>query len=301
MDLTDLRIFRSVVEEGGITRAAARLNRVQSNVTTRVRQLEEDLGVDLFIREGKKLHLSPNGQILLGYADRLLDLAQEARDALHDGEPRGPLKLGAMESTAAIRLPAPLSEFTHRFRQVTLDLRSGSIPELCAAVQDGTLDAALVAEPVDGDSFEKATIYDEKLAIVAAGGHPPIRSPRDVETQTILAFESGCAYRLRMQQWFAQAGLTPARIVEITSWHAMLGCVAANMGIAVMPLILLGTFPNAKYLSVHSLPAGLNRAPTVLIWRKGARSPKIDALMEVLRGHAGKRPAKPTRSAKQRK
>jgi DNA-binding transcriptional LysR family regulator len=291
LDLADLRIFRSVVEEGGITRAAARLNRVQSNVTTRVRQLEEDLGVDLFIREGRKLHLSPTGKILLDYADRLLDLAQEARDALHDGAPRGPLKLGAMESTAATRLPAPLSEFTRRYPQVALDLRSGMIPELCAAVQTGDLDTALVAEPVD-ETFEKATIYDEELVIVAGAGHPPIRSPRDVKTQPMLAFETGCAYRLRMQQWFAQSGLAPARTIEITSWHAMLGCVAANMGIAVMPRMLLSAFPNAKYLSVHALPAGLNRAPTVLIWRKGARSPKIDALIEVLTEGAGKRPAK---------
>src|SRR5262249_3417257 len=77
MDVADLRIFRSVVEEGGITRAAEKLNRVQSNVTTRVRQLEEDLGVNLFIREGKRLHLSPTGKLLLEYADRLLDLAQQ--------------------------------------------------------------------------------------------------------------------------------------------------------------------------------------------------------------------------------
>ncbi|MDD9904693.1 MAG: LysR family transcriptional regulator, partial [Rhodospirillaceae bacterium] len=67
MELSDLRIFRAVVSEGGITRAAEKLHRVQSNVTTRVRQLEEDLGVALFIREGKKLHLSPAGQTLLGY------------------------------------------------------------------------------------------------------------------------------------------------------------------------------------------------------------------------------------------
>src|ERR671924_1491037 len=79
MDLADLHIFRSVVQAGGITRAAEKLNRVQSNVTTRVRQLEAELGVDLFIRNGKRLHLSPAGQLLLDYADRLLDLAREAR------------------------------------------------------------------------------------------------------------------------------------------------------------------------------------------------------------------------------
>ena len=114
MDLADLHIFRSVVQAGGVTRAAERLNRVQSNVTTRVRQLEAELGVDLFIRNGKRLHLSPAGQLLLDYADRLLDLAQEAREALHDEAPRGLLRLGAMESTASVRLPVPMNEYLRR-------------------------------------------------------------------------------------------------------------------------------------------------------------------------------------------
>ena len=88
MDLSDLNIFRAVVREGGITRAAEKLNRVQSNVTTRVRQLEEDLGVELFIREGKKMQPSPAGKLLIDYANRLLDLAVEARNAIHDAARR---------------------------------------------------------------------------------------------------------------------------------------------------------------------------------------------------------------------
>src|SRR3982074_3946247 len=99
MDLDDLRIFRAVVQAGGVTRAAEKLNRVQANVTTRVRQLEADLGVQLFIREGKKLHLSPEGKLLLDYADRLLDLAQAARDALQDANPSRRLRLAPQEST----------------------------------------------------------------------------------------------------------------------------------------------------------------------------------------------------------
>src|SRR4029453_10885270 len=107
MDLTDLHIFRAVVQAGGITRAAEKLNRVQSNVTTRVRQLESQLGVELFIRNGKKLHLSPAGKLLLDYAERLLELADEAREAVHDAKPRGLLRLGSMENTASIALPGP--------------------------------------------------------------------------------------------------------------------------------------------------------------------------------------------------
>src|SRR5260221_8628580 len=110
MDLSDLHIFRSVVEAGGVTRAAEKLNRVQSNVTTRVRQLESELGVDLFVREGKRLHVSPAGKLFLDYAQRLIDFAREARQAGHDAQPRRLLRLGTGGSTAAIRLPAPLKE-----------------------------------------------------------------------------------------------------------------------------------------------------------------------------------------------
>ena len=122
MDLSDLRIFSAVVREGGITRAAERLSRVQSNVTTRIRQLEDDVGVKLFSREGKRLVLTPAGHILLDYSDRLLSLAEEARAALYDDRPRGQFRLGAMESTAAVRLPAPLTTYAKRYPDVVLEI-----------------------------------------------------------------------------------------------------------------------------------------------------------------------------------
>jgi len=296
MDLGDLQIFKAVVSEGGVTRAAERLNRVQSNITTRVRQLEEDLGVPLFIREGKRLHLSPTGKVLLDYADRLLDLAQEARTAVRDNTPRGPLRLGAMESTAALRLPAPLSEFHRRYPEVRLELSTRPIKELTDQVLSGALDAALVAEPIP-DIFDKATIYDEELAIIAPAGSAPIRSPHDVQSETVLAFEHGCPYRLRLQQWFARAGVLPARIVEMSSWHAIIGCATARMGIAVLPKFVLATFPQKNYLSLHPLPRDLNHVPTVLAWRKGAQSPKISALIEVL----GAKPSRKTENKTRRK
>src|SRR5262249_53784878 len=113
LDLAALEIFKTVADEGGITRAAAKLDRVQSNVTTRVKQLEGQLGTALFHRQGRKLVLSPEGRLLLGYADRLLRLSSEAEAVLRDGTPRGTLRLGALESTAATRLP-PLLACYHR-------------------------------------------------------------------------------------------------------------------------------------------------------------------------------------------
>jgi DNA-binding transcriptional LysR family regulator len=286
MDLSDLQIFRAVVREGGITRAAQKLNRVQSNVTTRVRQLEQDLGVALFLREGKRMHVSPAGRVLLGYADRLIALASEARDALHQTAPRGLFRLGSIESTAAIRLPAPLNVYHHRYPEVTLELRTDGIKELVADVLSGEIDAALVPEPVTDAGIDKALIYDEELALIAQARHPPIRSPRDLQPQTMLAFEPGCAYRLRLEQWFAHSGEMPERIVEMSSWHAILGCTAAGMGVSVLPRMVLKTFPQPEFLSVHPLPANLSHAPTMLVWRKGAQMPKVAALQEVLLAHA---------------
>jgi DNA-binding transcriptional LysR family regulator len=288
MDLSGLRIFTAVVRAGGVTRAAERLNRVQSNVTTRIRQLEEELGVALFIREGKRLHLAPAGQVLLDYADRLLALADEARAAVQDQRPRGLFRLGAMESTAAVRLPGPLSAYHRRYPDVTIELRTGNPHALARAILAGELDAALVAEPVAGAPFEKTAAFEEELVIVAPADHPPI-GKKGFVPRTMIAFEHGCPHRKRLEDWYAARGEMPERTIELGSYHAMLGCVVAGMGAALLPKSVLTTFPESRRLSVHALPAGESWAKTVLIWRKGAGSPKIQALVAILvdSGHGG--------------
>lgn len=282
MDLSDLQIFSAVVREGSVTRAAERLHRVQSNVTTRIRQLEEDLSVALFIREGKRLHLAPAGQVLLGYAERLLALADEARGAVLDARPRGTLRLGAMESTAAVRLPGLLSEYHRRHPGVVLELRTGNPQVLGSAILAGDLDAALVAEPIADAPFEKAFAFDEELVIVAPANHPPIG--KGILPRTVLVFEHGCPHRKRLEDWFARRRQMPERTIELASYHAILGCVVAGMGISLMPKSVLTTFPERKRLSVHALGRAESAAQTVLIWRKGAGSANVRAMEEILRG-----------------
>ncbi|WP_193369899.1 LysR substrate-binding domain-containing protein [Pelagibius marinus] len=291
MELSDLVIFKAVVEAGGITRAAERLHRVQSNVTTRVRQLEEDLGVELFIREGKRLHLSPAGRQLLDYAERLIDLAAEAREAVQDSRPRGVLRLGAMESTAAVRLPGPLSAFMKRYPEVNVELRTGNPEQLSRAVLAGELDAALAAEPIAEAHFEQMTAFEEELAIVSAASLPSLRPDRPAPG-TMIAFEHGCPHRKRLEEWYAQRGETPQQTIQLGSYHAMLGCVLVGMGIALLPKSILSTLPESRRLAVHPLPRGLNRARTQLFWRKGAGSPTVAALAKVLQGASKKSQAR---------
>ena len=289
MELSDLRIFQAVVRAGGITRAATQLHRVQSNITTRVKQLEEKLGTALFLREGKRMQLTPAGTVLLDYADRLLALAQEAREALLDQTPRGLLRLGAMESTAAVRLPGPLSEYHRRYPDVTLELQSGNPQQLSARVLNGEIEAALITEPAADGPFESIAIYEEELVIVAAAGVPRIASAREAKNRTILAFEPGCPHRKRLEDWFARSRQMPERTVEISSYHALLGCAAAGMGIALLPKSVLEAFPGRDALSVHPLPAAHGKARTMLIWRKGIQAPKIRALADILLASGRKR------------
>src|SRR4029434_7654632 len=103
MDFNSLKIFKAVVDEGGIIAAARKLHRVQSGVTTRIKHLEASLGVEVFLRDRRRLRLSPAGEIFLGYVEQLLRLAEQARHAVLGDVPCGVLRLRPFESTGARR------------------------------------------------------------------------------------------------------------------------------------------------------------------------------------------------------
>ncbi|MCG1041801.1 LysR family transcriptional regulator [Mycetohabitans sp. B8] len=289
MDLAALSIFCTVVRENGITRAAAKLHRVQSNVTTRIKQLEGALGTQLFFREGRKLVLTPAGHTLLDYAERLLALADEARDALANERPHGRLRLGAMESTAATRLPQRLAEYHNQWPDVTLELATGTTGCLINRLRAFDIDVALIATPVEGlshltDMFELTPVYREELVLIAARDHPPIRQPRDVGVATLVAFEPGCAYRAYAERWYAHDALRPHRVLELGSYHAIVACVAAGAGIAVAPrsvLELQRASGHEMGLSMHPLP-DIGTIDTLLAWRRGYASSAARALRQIL-------------------
>lgn len=283
MELAELEIFRTVVAEGGVTRAAERLNRVQSNVTTRIKQLEESIGVPLFVRDRRRLVLTAAGEALLDYAERILDLVQEARQVVSPQSPRGRLRIGSMESAAASRLPAPLAEFHQRWPEVRLELSTGPTDVLMAGVRTGKLDAALVAGPVDDPAFSATPLYKEELMLVTPRSHRRVRTPEDVMLDTLIVFEQGCAYRRRAESWFAShgPGRVPVRTLELASYHAILACVVAGAGVAVVPRSVIAMQMEPHGFSTHSLGRD-GRISTYLICRRERGSASLLALRSLL-------------------
>jgi DNA-binding transcriptional LysR family regulator len=264
------------VEEGGIIKAARKLHRVPSNVTKRIKQLESSMGVTLFHRDRQRLHLSPTGELLRSYADRLVQLSEEARAAVSGTTPRGLLKLGTLESTAASRLPGLLTDFHLQYPDVGLELTTGTNDFLVQAVAGRRLDAAFVAEP-PATILAHMPVFRERLAVISSPDHPPIRRPQDIKNASLIAFPDGCAYRRVLQRWLGPDVFLTKRILELGSYHAIIACVASGTGIAMVPESVLDTMPQTP-VRRHPIPKALADFRTPLVWRDGEISPPVLAL-----------------------
>ena len=281
IDLDSLEIFRTVVQEGGVIRAAQKLNRVQSNVTTRIKQLEQRLGLALFHKQGRSLVLSREGELLLSYAQRLFRLADEAESELKTGSPCGVLRIGSLESTAGSRLAPILSRFHRQFPGVVVELVTGTTGALVRRVTNFELEAAFVSEPFTAPALQSMKVFEEELVLITPRGVPAVRRPADVAGMTLIAFADGCSYRKRLQDWLGAAAVMPARTLEFASYQAMIACVAAGTGFALVPKSLLAALKAGHDVQQHVLPAKVRVNRTHLVW-SGAPSTALARLQDLL-------------------
>lgn len=265
MEFSQLRIFQAVAEEGSITRAAERLHRVPSNLSTRLKQLEEQMGVELFMRERQRLQLSPAGKVLLDYTARLFALRDEALGAVQGGVPSGKFTLGTMYSTAAIHLPALLARYHRAYPAVNLHVQSAPSGELLEGLLTGRLDAALVDGPLELAGLDGVEFCEEQLVMISDLDHPPITRAQDVQGREVFAFRQGCSYRTRLEAWYASDRAAMGRVMEIESYQGMLACVVAGSGVALMPASMLASLPGRESVGVHPLKQPFASATTWLM------------------------------------
>jgi len=267
IDLESLLIFRTVVDEGGVIRAAEKLHRVPSNVTTRIRQLEAYLGVRLFRKEGRSLGLSAEGQTLLNYAVRLLRLADEAVDELRTGRPQGSFRLGSLESTAGSRLAPVLSRYHADNPGVVVELVTGTTAAMLTRVMNFEIEAAFVSEPFTATELQALPVFEEELVLITPRGVPKVAGARDLGRLTMIAFAHGCSYRKRLDEWLGEQDMMSARVLEFGSYQGMIACVAAGTGFAVVPKSLLDALQATDKVNQHRLPEHIAATRTHLVWR----------------------------------
>lgn len=266
MDFNELRIFKAVAEEGSVSRAAERLNCVQSNVTARIRHLEESLNVTLFHRKSRGVALTSAGRVLLDYAGRIMALVNEAERIVQEREPLGGrLIIGALETTAAVRLPPILAEYHRRYPAVEMQLVTGTALDLIQMILDFKLDGTFVDGSIDHPELVVEECFVEENVLICAAGGDPLLRERPIN---ILAFPSGCFYRKQLETWLHKSGLIPYTIMEFSTIETIIGCVSAGMGITFLPRSILSGNLSTEKIDIHPLPAEVAHVTTRFLRRK---------------------------------
>ena len=287
MDAGDLRVFEAVARLGVMNKAASELNTVQSNVTSRIRQLEEEVGVPLFRRHTRGVSLTSAGERLLPYALKIARLLGEARRAVEDdGEPKGLLKIGSLETTAAYRLPPLISRYGMTFPAVNISLKTGTNIRLIEDVLNYELDGAFVCGPLDHPELDQTVVFYEELVVATAPGRKRFESMASTGELKILVKGPGCAYRERFEEMLLRRGININRI-EFGTLDAIVGCIAAGLGETLLPKSVLAPAVKAKRISIHSLPPADARVETLFIKRRDAFvSGALAAFLQLARGES---------------
>lgn len=242
MEFKQLITFQTAAEKLNFTHTAEALNFAQSSVTAHIKSLENELGVQLFDRLGKRIVLTGAGQTLKTYADKILSLAEEAGKAARAGkEPSGTLVIGASESLCTYRLPPVLSRFRRLFPKVQFRFSPGiSDKDIYRQLEKGKLDAAILMDVgLVPETFVIERLSKEPITVIAAPDHDLFAkssvTPADLYNESLLLTEKECNYRRLFDHSFVENGLQPSHVFEFSSVEAMKQCVMAGLGVAVLP------------------------------------------------------------------
>lgn len=285
MDVADLKTLAAVARHGSMNKAAGELHTVQSNVTARIRALEDEIGVPLFQRHARGVTITAAGQRMLPFVGRIARLLAEAQAAAKDdGAPGGALALGGLETTTALRLAPLLTEFARAYPEVRLTLGTGTTSGLLRDVVECRLDGAFVSGPIDHPEVHQERLFTEELVLVTS---PAIRSIKDLanvaDLKTIV-FQRGCSYRQRLETLLAGMGIVVARPLEFGSLDAIVSCAGAGVGVTLLPRGVVQSAFEAGRVSMHRLPRDQARAETLFIRRADSYvSSALTAFLDIAR------------------
>ncbi|QBD77507.1 LysR family transcriptional regulator [Ktedonosporobacter rubrisoli] len=290
MDLRQLTTFYVLATTLNFHQTAARLNYVQSTVSAQIQALEEEFGVCLFDRLGRRVVLTDAGTRLLPYAKQMLHIAEEARLAITDDHKLiGTLTIGAPETLCTYRLPDVLHKFRTTYPQVRLLFNPMPCEELRRAVRDGSVDLVFVMEePVSDSMLQVEPLISETIQLIASPHHPLAQRtailPGDLEQETVLFAEAGCPYRLHLQHLLRAAGIQPLSTLEFDSVEAIKQCVMVGIGVAMLPEVAIAAEREQSKLAILPWAGEQIVLVTQMLWHKQKwMSPALQAFLTIAR------------------
>ncbi len=269
MDIQELRFFCAVASEGSLSRAAQKLHYAQSNLSTKIMQLEQEIGVPLFYRNNHGVTLTPKGELLLKYATNLINLAEETMVAVKDDTTaQGMLKIGSMESTVITYLSDFLTRFHAQNPHVAVQVETGPTDHVLQRVLDHRLDGAFVAGPIRHPELFTKQVRTEKLCLIGSKNLVPDHDVERALAQPLLVFPNGCSYRKTLEHWMKDEGLVSGKIYEFNTLSGIFASVSAGLGIAVFPEACVERYSQHDALTVLEVPEKYALIPTVFVYRK---------------------------------
>lgn len=285
MNTNDLKIFEAVATSESFTKAASAMYTVQSNVTARIKTLEEELGAELFLRTSRKVMLTPAGNMLLQYSKQIGHLIDQLKSEVKSSDTiSGRLRVGCIETTMALKVPEMLNYFEENYPGVELEFKSEPMGQLIKDVMNYKLDAAFVSARVNVAGLNHLKISKEKLVIISASNGPSLNELIKQEPLKLIVFDEGCFFRSRLESWLSSKGIMHYKNTTLNSIEGIINFVEAGLGISLLPEQVITGYYSKRKIRCHRFNKQLETMNTALIFRKDIfQSKALDAFIAMCR------------------
>lgn len=285
-----LKVFHTVARLLSFTKAAEEMHMTQPAVTFQVRQLEEYFNTRLFDRTHNKVSLTPAGERVSEFAERIFDLYAEMENTVRDltGEISGALTIGASTTIAEYMLPALLGEFKNRYPDINLRLKVSNSEGIVSMVEHNVIDLGVVESPVSNKNLIVEVCHDDQLVVIAAPDHELVKRGGKVRASDILRYpfvsrEEGSGTRDVITQYLMDEKVNPGDLefsLELGSPESIKGAVEAGMGITIISRSIIGKELKLNTLAELQLDPPLSRPFSFVRQRQKFRVTVMEKLLE---------------------
>jgi DNA-binding transcriptional LysR family regulator len=285
-----LKVFHAVARLLSFTKAAEELHMTQPAVTFQVRQLEEYFNTRLFDRTHNKVNLTPAGERVSEFAERIFDLYSEMESSVRDltGEISGALTIGASTTIAEYMLPALLGEFKNSYPDINLRLKVSNSEGIVSMVEHNVIDLGFVESPVSNKNLIVEVCHDDQLVVIAAPDHDLVKRGGKVRASDIVNYpfvsrEEGSGTRDVIMQYLMEAKVSLGDMnicLELGSPEAIKGAVEAGMGITIISRSIIGKELKLNTLAELQLDPPLSRPFSFVRQRQKFRVTVMEKLLE---------------------